>query len=143
MGLILGIPFQVLLVSANPHLYGFGIITVWCVMFLCIIITDIFYTIDQIFMKEEEYRITPKQAFRQILLLMYIAVIVFGFGSLTFSITLLLHLDKYGEKTQSVSSSVYFILKHAVFPIVVWMVKRMVQKLRARRDEMLRRIQSD
>ena len=51
---------QLLLVSANPHLYEFGILTVWCAMFVCIIITSIPFTIDQIFIKEEEYRITPK-----------------------------------------------------------------------------------
>ena len=60
--LLVHLPFQLLLVSANPHLYGFGILTVWCAMFVCIIITSIPFTIDQIFIKEEEYRITPKQA---------------------------------------------------------------------------------
>ena len=35
------LPFQLLLVSANPHLYGFAILTVWCAMFACIIITSI------------------------------------------------------------------------------------------------------
>ena len=104
--LVMCVPYQLLLVSANPHLYGFAILTVWCAMFVCIIITSIPFTIDQIFIKEEEYRITPKQALRQILLLMFIAVLVFGFGSLTFSITLVLHLSKYGEKTQSVSKTV-------------------------------------
>ena len=61
--LLLCVPYQLLLVSANPHLYGFGILTVWCALFVCIIITSIPFTIDQIFIKEEEYRITPKQAF--------------------------------------------------------------------------------
>ena len=46
------LPFQLLLVSANPHLYGFGILTVWCAMFACIIITSIPFTIDQIFIKK-------------------------------------------------------------------------------------------
>ena len=104
------LPFQLLLVSINPHLYGIAILTVWYAMFVCIIVTSIPFTIDQVFIKGEEYRITPKQACRQILLLMFIAVLVFGFGSLTFSIALVLHLSKYGEKTQSVSTSVYFVL---------------------------------
>ena len=126
--LLMCVPCQLLLVGANPHLYGFGILTVWCAMFVCIIVTSIPFTIDQIFIKEEEYRITPKQALRQILLLMFIAVLVFGFGSLTFSITLVLHLSKYGEKTQSVSKNINFILRHAVLPIVLWMFQKLRKK---------------
>ena len=123
-------PFQFLLVSVNPHLYGFAILTVWCVMFVCIIITSIPFTIDQIFIKEEEYRITPKQALRQILLLMFIAVLVFGFGSLTFSITLVLHLSKYGEETRTLSSSLIFVLHHTLLPIGAWIIRRVGVKVR-------------
>ena len=140
--LLMCVPCQIVLVGANPHLYGFGILTVWCAMFVCIIITSIPFTIDQIFIKEEEYRITPKQAFRQILLLMFIAVLVFGFGSLTFSITLVLHLSKYGEKTQSVSKTINFILRHAVLPIVLWMVQKLRKKILVQRDALVRRLQS-
>ena len=139
--LILCVPYQLLLVSANPHLYGFAILTVWCAMFVCIIITSILFTIDQIFIKEVEYRITPKQALRQILLLMFIAVLVFGFGSLTFSITLVLHLSKYGEKTQNVSKTINFILRHAVLPIVLWMVQKLRKKILAQRKALVQRLQ--
>ena len=124
--------FQVLLVSANPHLYGFGILTVWCAMLVCIILTSIPFTIDQIFIKEEEYRITPKQAFRQILILMFIAVLVFGFGSLTFSITLVLHLSKYGEETQSFTKSVYFVLRYTALPIASWIVQVILSKAKVK-----------
>ena len=124
------LPFQLLLVSVNPHLYGFGILTVWCAMFVCIILTSIPFTIDQIFIKEEEYRITPKQALRQILLLIFIAVLVFGFGSLTFSITLVLHLSKYGEETRTFSSSLIFVLHHTLLPIGAWIIRRVGVKVR-------------
>ena len=130
VGLLLCVPYQLLLVSVNPHLYGFDILTVWCAMFVCIIITSIPFTIDQIFIKEEEYRITPKQAFRQILLLMFIAVLVFGFGSLTFSITLVLHLSKYGEETRTFSSSLMFVLHHTLPPIGAWIIRRVGVKVR-------------
>ena len=139
--LVMCVPYQILLVSSNPHLYGFGILTVWCAMFVCIIITSIPFTIDQIFIKEEEYRITPKQAFRQILLLMFIAVLVFGFGSLTFSITLVLHLSKCGEKTQSISKTVNFILRHAVLPIVLWTAQRLRMKVLVQRDALVQMLQ--
>ena len=124
------LPFQFLLVSVNPHLYGFAILTVWCAMFVCIIVTSIPFTIDQIFIKEEEYRITPKQALRQILLLMFIAVLVFGFGSLTFSITLVLHLSKCGEETRTLSSSLIFVLHHTLLPIGAWLIRRIAVKVR-------------
>ena len=130
VGLLLHLPFQLLLVSVNPHLYGFAILTVWCAMFVCIILTSIPFTIDQIFIKEEEYRITPKQALRQILLLMFIAVLVFGFGSLTFSITLVLHLSKYGEETRTFSSSLMFVLHHTLLPIGAWIIRRVGEKVR-------------
>ena len=124
------LPFQLLLLSANPHLYGLSILTVWCAMFVCIIITSIPFTIDQIFIKEEEYRITPKQALRQILLLMFIAVLVFGFGSLTFSITLVLHLSKYGEKTQGFTNTVCFVLRYTALPIASWMIQVLYHKVK-------------
>ena len=130
VGLLLCIPFQLLLVSVNPHLYGFGILTVWCAMFVCIIVTSIPFTIDQIFIKEEEYRITPKQALQQILLLMFITVLVFGCGSLTFSITLVLHLSKYGEETRTFSSSLMFVLHHTLLPIGAWIIRRVGVKVR-------------
>ena len=130
MVLLLCLPFQLLLVSTNPHLYGFGILTVWCAMFVCIIVTSIPFTIDQIFIKEEEYRITPKQMFRLILLLTFIAVLVFGFGSLTFSITLVLHLSKYGEQTQSFTKSVYFVLRYTALPIASWMIQVLYHKVK-------------
>ena len=131
------LPVQLLLVSINPHLYGFGILTVWCAMFVCIIVTSIPFTIDQIFIKEEEYRITPKQALQQILLLMFIAVLVFGFGSLTFSITLVLHLSKYGEETRTLSSSLIFVLHHTLLPIGAWIIRRVGAKVRGNMQQML------
>ena len=131
------VPFQFLLVSVNPHLHGFGILTVWCAMFVCIIITSIPFTIDQIFIKEEEYRITPKQALRQILLLMFILVLVFGFGSLTFSITLVLHLSKYGEENRTFSSSLIFVLNHTLLPIGAWIIRRIAVKVRQAIPKML------
>ena len=130
VGLLICVPFQFLLVSVNPHLYGFGILTVWCAMFVCIIVTSIPFTIDQIFIKEKKYRITPNQALQQILLLMFIAVLVFGFGSLTFSITLVLHLSKYGEETRTFSSSLIFVLHHTLPPIVAWIIRRVGVKVR-------------
>ena len=135
--LLICLPFQLLLVSANPHLYGFAILTVWCALFVCIIITSIPFTIDQIFIKEEEYRITPKQALRQILLLMFIAVLVFGFGSLIFSITLVLHLSKYGEETRTFSSSLIFVLHHTLPPIGAWIIRRVGVKVRQAVQQML------
>ena len=137
VGLLVHLPFQILLVGVNPHLYGFGILTVWCAMFVCIIITSIPFTIDQIFIKDEEYRITPKQAFRQILLLMFIAVLVFGFGSLAFSITLVLHLSKYGEETRTFSSSLIFVLHHTLQPIGAWIIRRVGVKVRQTVQQML------
>ena len=137
VSLLLCLPFQLLLLSVYPHLYGFGILTVWCAMFVCIIITTIPFTIDQIFIKEEEYRILPKQAIRQILLLTFIAVFVFGFGSLTFSITLVLHLSKYGEETRTFSSSLMFVLHHTLPPIGAWIIRRVGVKVRETVQQML------
>ena len=137
VGLLICLPFQFLLVSVNPHLYGFSILTVWCAMFDCIIITSLPFTIDQIFIKEEEYRITPKQALRQIMLLMFIAVLVFGFGSLTFSITLVLHLSKHGEETRTFSSSLIFVLHHTLLPIGAWIIRKVGVKVRETVQQML------
>ena len=137
MCLLMHLPFQLLLVCVNPHLYGFAILTVWCAMFVCIIVTSIPFAIDQIFIKDEVYRITPKQALRQILLFMFIAVLVFGFGSLTFSITLVLHLSKYGEETRTFSSSLIFVLHHTLPPIGAWIIRRVGVKVKETVQQML------
>ena len=99
----------------------------------CIVVLTIPFTIiDQVFITEKEYRITPKQALQHILLLIFTRLRLFGMGSMTFSITLILHLSKYGEKTRSVSTSAYFIIRHLVIPNILWMVRTMIQTLKER-----------
>ena len=68
---------------------------------------------------------------------MFIAVLVFGFGSLTFSITLVLHLSKYGEETRTVSSSLIFVLHHTLLPIGAWIIRRVGTKVRQAVQQML------
>ena len=117
-------PFQILIVSANPHLYGFSILTVWSVILGCIVLTSIPFTIAQVFVAPEDYKLTPKQGLQQIIFLILVATLIIGFGSLACSITLILLLSKYGERTQSVSTSVGFVLRHAIIPLAGWMVQR-------------------
>ena len=117
-------PFQILLASANPHLYGFSILTVWSVILGCIILTSLPFTIAQVFVAPGDYKLTPKQGLKQVLLLILVAILIIGFGSLACSITLLLLLSKYGERTQSVTTSVGFVLRHAIIPLAGWMVQR-------------------
>ena len=129
--LYLCIPFHVLLLCANPHLHGFTILTVWCVMTGCVVLASIPFSIDQVFIIKMEFRIKPKRAMNQILLLLLIVLVLLGFGSLTFSIRLVLHLTKYGEENQSLSKSWNFLLKHVVLPLVLWMAKNMFEKIKS------------
>jgi hypothetical protein len=108
-----------------------------CNAWMYIVVLAIPFTIDQVFTSEKEYRLTSKQALQQILLLIFTSLLLFGMGSMTFSITLILHLSKYGEKTQSVSTFVRFILQHVFMPAGVWILKAIVKNLKARSEEVL------
>jgi hypothetical protein len=136
-GLVGCMLFQLLLVSVNPHFYGFTIITVWCAMLGCIVVVAIPFTIDQVFIADKEYKITPKQACRQSVVLLLMVFLTLGLGSQALSIALILHLSKYGEKTQSVSTFVRFILQHVFMPAGVWILKAIVKNLKARSEEVL------
>ena len=129
--LYLCIPFQVLLLCANPHLHAFTILTVWCMMAGCVILTSILFSIDQVFITNMDFGIKPKQAIRQLLLLFLTVLVLLGFGSFTFSIRLVLHLTKYGEENQSISKSWNFLLKHVVLPLVVWIAKTMLKRIKS------------
>ena len=94
-------------------------------------------TIDQVFIADKEYKITPKQAFRQSVVLLLMVFLTLGLGSQALSIALILHLSKYGEKTQSVSTFVRFILQHVFMPVGVWILKVIVKNLKARSDQVL------
>lgn len=128
--LLVCVPYQVLLVSINPHLHGFTVLTVWCVMIWCIILFSIPLTIDQMFVKETKYKLTPKQALQQILLLLFTAFFVFGLGSMTFSIVLFLHLSKYGEKTQTTRNVTLFMFRHVALPVGAWILRKAFWKIR-------------
>ena len=137
--LLYSAPYQVLMVCASPHLYGLAIITAWCVMIGLIMITSILFTIDQIFLADKDFRTTPKQALQQVLFLCFITLLVFGLGSLSFSLTLLLHVSKYGERTISVTVALFFLMKHVVIPIVSYAMRKTVQVARESSMEMIYR----
>ena len=128
--LSLSLPYQVLMVIAKPHWYGFGILTVWSVLLVCITMMSILYTIDQVFSEDKNYRISYQRALQQILLQVYISILVFGFGSLTFCIVCIIHLSKFGEKTQSISSSIYFIARYVVMPMTVLLGRNIMKKIK-------------
>ena len=123
-------PFQVLMVMTNPHYYGFIILTVWCMMCECVVLTSIPFTLDQIYCTEKKYKLTRKHAFYQIMFTSYIAVLLFGLGSLTFSVVLLLHLSKHGQKTHSFTGSVYFILRYTLLPFFLAFMKAYLKKFK-------------
>ena len=122
--LLYSAPYQVLMVCANPHMYGLAIITAWCVMIRFIMTTAIPFTIDQIFLANKDFRITPTQALQQVLFLCFVTLLVLGLGSLTFSLTLLLHVSKYGERTISVMVALFFLVKHVLIPIVSYFLRK-------------------
>ena len=122
--LLYSAPHQVLMVCANPHMYGLAIITTWCAIIGLIMMTSIPFTIDQIFLADKDFRITPKQALQQVVLLCFITLLVLGLGSLTFSLTLLLHVSKYGERTISVTVAIFFLMKHVLIPILSYFIKK-------------------
>jgi hypothetical protein len=49
---------------------------------------------------------------------------------------LVLHLTKYGEENQSISKSWNFLLKHVVLPLVVWMAKAMLERIKSAGNRM-------
>ena len=139
--LILCIPYQILLVCSNPHLYGSSILTVWCAMLIIVAVVAIPFTVDQVFITDEKYRLTPEQALQQILLTLLMAIIVFAFGSQTCSVVLLLRLSKYGENIHTMSTSVSFILRHTLLPLLTLIARRLVLAMRSKGRSSLRSMQ--
>ena len=137
------IPFQVLLLCANPHLHAFTILTVWCVMAGCVVLASILFSIDQVFITNVDFRIKPKRAICQVLLHFLTVLGLLGFGSFTFSIRLVLHLTKYGEENQSISKSWNFLLKHVVLPLFMWMAKAMLERIKSAGNRMFRDSQEE
>ena len=131
--LLASLQFQFLLISANPHvhLYRFAILTVWCAMCVTDIVISIPFTIDQFLIKKVEYGITPKQACRQINSHVHSST-CFGFGSLRNIQYYTCTTSEQIWRKDCVSTSMYYLLRHVAIPIVVWIVKRIVQKIRGR-----------
>ena len=123
------IPHAILLLSSNYVLYATALAATYLLLPAAISLTAVIYTIDQIFCINAEFRLTGRQGFQQAYRLLVATVAFVGAAGFAASLHLLLLHSKNGQKTQSISTTV-FIMFSTVFPIVApWAIRTAVRKM--------------
>ena len=123
------IPYAILLLSTNYVLYGTALAAIYLLLPAAICLTAVIYTIDQIFCINAEFRLTARQGFQQVYRLLVATVAFVGAAGFAASLHFLLLYSKNGQKTQSISTTV-FIMFSIVFPIVApWAIRTAVRKM--------------
>ena len=122
------IPYTILLLSTNYILYGTALAAIYLLLPAAICLTAVIYTIDQVFCINAEFRLTSRQGFQQVYRLLVATVAFVGAAGFAASLYFLLLYSKNGQKTQSISTTV-FIMFSTVFPIVApWAIRTAVRK---------------
>ena len=123
------IPYAILLLSTNYVLYGTALAAIYLLLPAAICLTAVIYTIDQIFCINAEFRLTARQGFQQAYRLLVATVAFVGAAGFAASLHLPLLHSKNGQKTQSISTTV-FIMFSTVFPIMApWAIRIAVRKM--------------
>ena len=123
------IPYAILLLSTNYVLYGTALAAIYLLLPAAICLTAVIYTVDQVFCINAEFRLTARQGFQQAYRLLVATVAFVGAAGFAASLHLLLLHSKNGQKTQSISTTV-FIMFSTVFPIVApWAIRTAVRKM--------------
>ena len=123
------IPYAILLLSTSYLLYATALAAIYLLLPAAICFTALIYTIDQIFCINPEFRLTVKQGFQQVCRLLIATVTFTGAAAFAASLHFLLLFSKNGQKTQSISATI-FVVFSTVFTIVApWAVRTAVRKM--------------
>ena len=123
------LPYAILLLSTNYLLYATALAAIYLLLPAAICFTAVIYTIDQMFCVNTEFRLTRRQGFRQVYHLLMATVAFTGAASFCASLHFLLFLSKNGQKTQSISSTVFAVFSIAFTIVAPWAIKTAVRNM--------------
>ena len=123
------IPYAILLLSTSYVLYATALAAIYLLLPAAICFTAVIYTIDQLFCVNAEFRLTKKQGLQQVYRLLMAMVAFTGAASFAASLHLLLFLSKNGQKTQSISSTVFAVFSTAFTIVAPWAIRTAVSKM--------------
>ena len=125
-------PFAVLLVGTNPFLYGSALLAIVFAASLLILLTATLFTFGQVFLGDSDFRLSRREAVRQVGRLLLAATGCAGVALFLGCICFLLLLSKGGNKVQSVSGVASFFMSHVVLtalPLFMHSLIRFIRKI--------------
>ena len=123
-------PFAVLLVGTNPFLYGSALLAIVLAASLLILLTATLFTIGQVFLGDPDFRLSRREAVRQVGRLLLGATGCAGVALFLGCICFLLLLSKGGNKVQSVSGVASFFMSHVVLTALPLLMRSLIRFIR-------------
>jgi len=121
--------YAILLLNTSYLLHATALAAIYLLLPAAICFTAVFYTIDQMFCVNAQFRLTGRQGLRQVYRLLMATVAFTGAASFAASLHLLLFLSKNGQKTQSISSTVFVVFSTAFTIVAPWAIRTAVRKM--------------
>ena len=123
-------PFVALLVGTNPFLYGSALLAIVLAASLPILLTATLFTIGQVLLEDQDFRLTWREAVRQAGWLLLVGTGCVGMALFLGCICFLLLLSKDGNKVQSVSGVASFLMRHVVLTSLPLLMNSLIRFIR-------------
>ena len=120
-------PFAVLLVGTNPFLYGSALLAIVLAASVLVLLTATLFTFGQVFLGDPDFRLSRREAVRQVGCLLLAATGCAGVALFLGCICLLLLLSKGGNKVQSVSGVASFFMSHVVLTALPLFMRSLIR----------------
>ncbi len=123
-------PYVVLLVGTNPFLYGSALLAIVLTGSFLILLTATLFTFGQVFLGDPDFRLSRREAVRQVGHLVLAATGCAGVALFLGCICFLLLLSKGGNKVQSVSGVASFFMSHVVLTALPLLMRSLIRFIR-------------
>ena len=124
------LPVAVLLVGTNPFLYGSALLAIVLAASLLVLLTATLFTFGQLFLGDPDFRLSRREAVRQVGRLLLAATSCAGVALFLGCICFLLLLSKGGNKVQSVSGVASFFMSHVVLTALPLFMRSLIRFIR-------------